>query len=353
MDGLRELALLESRDYLEIRFQQRHQRELSASKARSIIAHLIQGRDYWASAQGASDLIRPLLQYYGALAFARAAILFQGREQNEEALTGGHGLKAIQWRQELSQGPRALLDLRIRVTGGTMQQIANATGNHEPSRIYTAPFPSWNLHRRVGTPSIEGAEVRIRDLLNRLPATIKMYERVTGLRAAAYPGFAFEVGERRPGMPGPEVIVFEGLAGLPTPDELRSALQLSEDQEIHERQNHQWGQGGPARTYYMSRDDDISERCLATGADGSAWVITPMPDGTVWSQLLMMLALSFCLGALVRYHPTLWMDLAGQARGDIALPLVRHAQEAIDQQIPHLMAQHFKLRAGVPIEVPI
>ena len=64
------LGLYLSRDVVERRYEGRHKRQLSAGKAREIIAHFEQGQQYFISAEGAGVLAGPLEQYYGVLAFA-------------------------------------------------------------------------------------------------------------------------------------------------------------------------------------------------------------------------------------------------------------------------------------------
>jgi hypothetical protein len=68
------LALFQSRDVLERRYNARHGGKLSAGKADEIIAHLQQARQYFQSAESAGVLAGPLEQYYGVLAFARAIV---------------------------------------------------------------------------------------------------------------------------------------------------------------------------------------------------------------------------------------------------------------------------------------
>jgi len=65
------LSLYESRDLLSRFYQKRHGRELSAEKAYEIIAHLAQGRGFFTSAGQSSELVRPLLLYYGVYALSR------------------------------------------------------------------------------------------------------------------------------------------------------------------------------------------------------------------------------------------------------------------------------------------
>lgn len=70
------LSLYESRDMVTQLYHRRHGRQTNDAKARAIASHMIQGRQYFESAQGAGELVRPLLLYYGVVALSRALILF-------------------------------------------------------------------------------------------------------------------------------------------------------------------------------------------------------------------------------------------------------------------------------------
>ncbi len=91
------LSLYQSRDLLEERYKERHGGTPSDGKCREIASHLIQGGQYFAAAQSAGDLARPLLLYYGVLALTRALILFADKAARETTLAEAHGLAAHEW----------------------------------------------------------------------------------------------------------------------------------------------------------------------------------------------------------------------------------------------------------------
>src|ERR1700686_4577345 len=96
------LAIFESRDLVRERFRSRHGRELASQKAEEIAAHISQGRAFFSSADRAQDSVRPLLQYYGVLALARALILYRSPTLRECGLSGSHGLSSLSWSQTLA-----------------------------------------------------------------------------------------------------------------------------------------------------------------------------------------------------------------------------------------------------------
>jgi len=76
-DVWQRLALYESDDLVRRFYQERHNTKLSPAKARAIVAHFAQGRQYFFSARQADELIRPLLVYYGVLSLTRGLVLFK------------------------------------------------------------------------------------------------------------------------------------------------------------------------------------------------------------------------------------------------------------------------------------
>ena len=65
------LQRFESRDYLTKYYKQKHDRDLSEKRSQEIGASFIQGREYFTSALNASNLVKPLLLYYGITALSR------------------------------------------------------------------------------------------------------------------------------------------------------------------------------------------------------------------------------------------------------------------------------------------
>src|SRR5947199_3903104 len=118
-DSWERLSLYESRDLLSRFYQNRHGGQLSAEKAYEIIAHLAQGRRFFANAQQSSELVRPFLLYYGVLALSRGLILFLDPSSRECSLPPSHGITAEDWQNVLSGGIGKLPDLLLKITGGT------------------------------------------------------------------------------------------------------------------------------------------------------------------------------------------------------------------------------------------
>src|SRR5260370_39796066 len=117
-DSWERLSLYESRDLQSRFYQKRHGRQLAAEKAIEIIAHLAQGRAFFASARQSPELARPLLLYYGVYALSRGLILFLDATFRECSLPPTHGIQAGGWQNALSRGINQLPDLPLEIIGG-------------------------------------------------------------------------------------------------------------------------------------------------------------------------------------------------------------------------------------------
>ena len=65
---------LESRDIVQMRFEQIHRRKLNARRAAEINAAARQARDYFRNANASDYSVRPLLTFYGIACLGRALL---------------------------------------------------------------------------------------------------------------------------------------------------------------------------------------------------------------------------------------------------------------------------------------
>jgi hypothetical protein len=123
------LSTYESTELVKRFGKERMEREPNTTKAREIAAHFSQGREYFRNAIDASELVRPLILYYGAMALARGASLFL--DPSKSKLIRGHGLEASGW-QDLNAKPEAVPGLPVEVKGeGTFPELARERKHRE------------------------------------------------------------------------------------------------------------------------------------------------------------------------------------------------------------------------------
>jgi hypothetical protein len=80
---------------------------------------------------------------------------------------------------------------------------------------------------------------------------------------------------------------------------------------------------------------------LVVDGKGDSWLVAPV-ERVHLIQLVVLYMAAFSLGTLVRYHPSLWLELSAQPRGDRTLPLLRAATEVIETTLPELLIRHFR-----------
>ena len=142
------LSMYESTDLVKRFAKQRKGRSPNTAKAREISAHFAQGREYFRSASGAGELVRPLILYYGVLALARGAVIFL--DQTKFQLESAHGLDASGWVDVLSK-PRKLPEATVRIeNGGTFPELARVTDNMERVRVPRPPVSRGSGCREPG-----------------------------------------------------------------------------------------------------------------------------------------------------------------------------------------------------------
>jgi hypothetical protein len=175
----------------------------------------------------------------------------------------------------------------------------------------------------------------------RLPNT---FEQVVGSRAAAYPCVPFA-------MEPHQLDLYVLLTGSGVADwtPLREDIGIPESVAVAEGATCHFAPGQPTAFVRIPWED--TPRLwpqLAVDVNEQSWLIASL-NGQHWNQLVVLHATAFCLGTLVRYHPTLWLDLSSQSQGDLALPLLREAIAAIESTVPRVLVRQFATAQSVTL----
>ena len=328
------LAIFESRDLVRERFQALHGRELASQKAEEIASHLAQGRAFFASAEGAQESVRPLLQYYGVLSLARGLILYLSITLRESGVSNAHGLSAVAWGQTLAAGTQNAGRLCVRIDGGTFSQLLEATQNLERTAIFAPPIPNRALWRKSETPPALGTEITALDLLSRIPDLSNEFESTLGVPAACHRAFVFTLSETTQ----TDINIFPGLLGQPDPETLRMQLNIPAACEMRLVDRHNFV-GNIRNCFVRIIHRNVSEMTaqmpmLANDAHGETFVLAPLAGGTHLSSLMKLFALSYLLGMLSRYFPTRWIAMANRQTGDRLFPLLRAGSGLVQLRFP-------------------
>jgi hypothetical protein len=320
------LALLGSRDVVVRVYHDLHNHELSAVKAGEVIAHLSHGKSFLAAAETADENVRPLLHYYAVLAFARGFLLLSNSSLRETALAQSHGLSAVGWKDHLASGGD-WLDARVRVEGGTFSQLAELTQSRNVLELFqhTSTYQRVNITGLSSYPS--GFTFTVRDVLSRLPSVATLYEAIVDQPAANWYSDMMQYGDYW------RLSVTANARGLPSEERLRELLSLDSAIKI-ESETVNFAVWGPTKQFQLSLPNEPVEKFEAAlrhfaTESASLYLVEPFPDGTRMSHLSLLFAVAYCLGMLVRYHPTYWSSVLGQSSGDRVLPLIHGASAAV------------------------
>lgn len=355
------LSMYESTDLVKRFAKQQTGRSPNTAKAREISVHFAQGREYFRSAAGARELVRPLLIYYGVAALARGAVLFL--DTSKSKLEAAHGLDASGW-DDLLTRPRMLPEAEVKIgSGGTFPELAHVVGNTERVRVHTGQSPGVADAQSPGTGLADEAKLTIKEILGQIPDSAALYERTFDehsrrLRAEiSYTGMTTSLGdtdpppdENRTGhswvgiLPSAPPLRFpeegwaEGLLGSTSLGKLGPA-RPEEFLPVfgNTSSGYPYGRLCDLKTEAGSRNEPRLQMPVATSASGEEYLKLPTDDGIVLSTLLALHLTAYAVGMLVRYHPGYWSMLVGRTEGSEIAPLLSAAISTVEQRYPALI----------------
>ena len=276
--------------------------------------------------------VKPLLLYYGVLSCCRGAILANNPERNEESLKPQHGLETVDWQNTLSGGITKILELRVRATAGTFRELVEVCWQLKTLHMFSG---ATNEICSTGQPlgqvrfANDGSEMALGDLIGRLLQTGMAYPELTGRTAMMFGGA--RIASHPPGIH----LAFP-LVGIP--EELQ---ELADGQTARVGSSNQVAPGlrqpDDARdTLIFARrggESDLDAFPVSHyGGEGEYMVVVlNFPNGDKLTEFLKLYLVSYFLGMLARYHPSIWTALLRNEKGDFAQPLLVDAVEAIEK----------------------
>ena len=331
------LSRFESYDFIARWYQKAHQRKPNAAKVSQINTCFIQGREYFSNAASSAMSVKPLLLYYGVLSLSRGVILANNPRKKEESLKKSHGLEPVDWQGTLKDGIKGVLELQIRATDGTFPELAEVCHNLKTMHKFQGPTD------RMGSDGHSLGDIEfatgqsmlsLDDLISRLIRTAGMYKETTGRPDRLFTGC--RIASHPPGTH----FAFP-LVGIPS--ELRN---LFDGKNVIIGSSNQIAPG-------LMQSDDAGDTLIFVHQDHAAYeiakklfpvshyesgefmaVILDFPNGDRMTEFFKLYLVSYCLGMLCRYYPSVWMALLRNEKGDFAQPLLVGAVEAIESDFP-------------------
>jgi len=343
------LSLYESRDLVSQLYQQRHGGQINAAKAGEIVAHIAQGKEYFQSAQGASQLVSPLLLYYGVLSLSRGIILFLDKGAREATLSESHGLETLQWKEDLSVGSGKTEKLKLKIgERGTFRDLSRVTQNAERAMLMGYAIPPEERHGmvlphlamilRTETDIVPAALViTLEEILERLPEIVELFETTFGRHSKCYNATI----EMNWLTTFTTCKVKRTALGLPAESEVRDALRITPETMFE-----LVGAGvsyGEAEHYQFRLNHGSSEEAdkvlpqVINDDQMNMFLVSPLASGWKLSPLLLRYLFAYAMGMLVRYHPSYWLSLIGKHKGDRAFPVLQSAVSSLQHHFPELI----------------
>lgn len=314
----RSIRFFESQEIVRDRYKRLHGGSLSAAKARSIALHVEQGVNFIESANRAPMSIKPLLQYYGVAALARAVTIFRDPKRHEGTLTPGHGIQVLNWTSlGNDHSDRGFADLKVRTTAGLFTDLSDATKGL--THFYAnSSRPNWRVD--LGSVAV-GTEFNFGDLLGLMPDLWPEHSAWTGV---AHKQFALQemnvtgtedtqrmnwkIGTNE----SPEIVASlfsEGLIGAPTGAAREVRAVTSTEARFQLVQLHHGG-------------FDI----------GDVLLVPPIALQASLSTIEIYCIMAYIMSMLCRYRLSDWLAVWRGEKGDIVRPTFERAMDLIEEQ---------------------
>jgi hypothetical protein len=250
----------------------------------------VQGREFFASARQAADLVRPLLLYYGVLALSRGLVLFLDTTKSREAaLNSAHGCEAVDWQHDLAIGIRGLPNLKVRFRDGTFSELTRATGNVETVNVSTTQtgLSTPLVGRQDGSAElISGTTLTVKEVLAHIPELQSLYERTFGEYSSCYPARVFVQSQDS----HTDVLVLETSLGLPSEQQIRETFKLPAELSMQPKNRHSYA--GEVRhlafRLHHSSFEELDNQLPPVKNDrsrGSTFLVAPLSNGERLSSL--------------------------------------------------------------------
>lgn len=334
-DYWRDLTRFESHDYVGRWYRQRHARSLSASRTREIISCFTQGREYFLSARQSATAVKPLLLYYGVLAFSRGLVLLLDFRKTEASLKPSHGIEIVDWQGTLASGLENMLDVGFRATNGTFSELARATANRQLMSWWSTPgLTEGVFHATYPTPHFlsDQSVMTLDDLLSRDTRFLSLYRETTGRPEKSH------LGEIVATPAGVEIYIFAlGISKA----QVETRFGLPAGAVVQDRPNARrlpmpsWLINLPGGD--LNALKPLIPASQYVGGDGM-FIFEDFPNGDRLSELLRTFLIAYVLGMLVRYFPSRWMALLRNEKGDTAQPLLLAAMTSVESDWAKLIS---------------
>jgi hypothetical protein len=346
------LSIYESMDLVSRYYKVKHGIDLKEEKSREIVSCLAQGREYFAIASNSSELIKPIILYYGMVAMSRGLVLFLCSDARETTLNPSHGLGAREWKDQLSKGLQELPNLRIKVQNGTFTELQEATGNAEQFTIADSGF--GRHHTIIGNPTGEtikpGTSLTVRNVLSRIPDLRFLYRETFQMPSECYKSDIQLWADLNNKSVRISIIQPKNSDSLSF-DQISTSLRLRLPNGVVQDVSDYEDQGEQATRYSFALPYQSEEEfkqvfaqlpAIQNGQGGFMFFVSPLDDRTRLSSFASLYIIGYTMSIMARYYPSSWLSIINRNRGDFAYPIMKAALSLVQDKFPELILQRLQ-----------
>ncbi|NVK83975.1 MAG: hypothetical protein HWE21_06615 [Cytophagia bacterium] len=323
------LLEFETRDLASRYMDDRHNRKASANQILGITSNFIQGREYFRNAKSASITVRPLLQYYGVTALTRGLILLTNPKLSESALKPAHGLETINWQEALVK--KNFDQLQVRITNGTFYELLEGTANksyfrHNSSGVnYKLPFDIPKLN----------SQIKFIDLIQTLPDFKEEFEIWSQVKLNHLLLKSIKTNEKSYQFKIEQTKDFDSSTSKIFPQNVLLNID-PENQLINSKL-------GFIPQFSQKFADPFNANI------GTIALTRPISGSIYLNTIAQFYVLSYFLGMLSRYFPSIWISIGRTEKGDAIYPLITKIMDSIDLYFPYVINEY--LIGPYPFEI--
>ena len=317
------LLEFETRDLVERYIKKKHERSASKRQIIEITSNFIQAREYFRNAKQSDISVKPLLQHYAVASMTRGLILATSPHLSEASLKPAHGLETKNWKESLAT--KKFEDLTVNITNGTFYELLKATDNKSYFKHNSSGI-SWNINFDI--PDL-GTEIKFIDLIQTFSDLSGEFKSWTENKLWFFQTDNFESKD--------DSHHYHFSVGRKIkPDELKNIFEDEDYNKIEYR-----------GLYVITSDDShpqFSQRFFDNFNAGiGTIVLTKSIDKNLHlNTLSQFYILSYVMGMLARYFPSVWMGLSRSEKGDAIYPLFIKSMELVESYFPLTVLEYLE-----------
>lgn len=319
---------LENRDIVKIWYRKIHNRELSLGRIIEINSSAKQFSEFFRNAEKSSNIVKPLLLFYGITSLSKSLILLLKKNGGEETLKNGHGLHITNWNnilhtQNFSDGLRNIGNLEIEIQNGLFYEFIRTTNNKTLVHLNGSEVDfalSYDL------PNL-GNRYTLREFISRIPDFNKDINDLNiNPQYATMHSLTYSEGI------GFNLSLFKCNIDLENYLYRKNFIKTS----YNEANNI-----STYNTYSIETNPFVLHEYInkTLGAIPNPNLVIPFNNNQCLSELCMVYIISYYLGMLVRYYPTHWTALVQGYNGDIYWPILNRAIRYTEYVFPELIVE--------------